>query len=191
MSLSRKTDSTTELVTLQEAKDFLRVTFNDDNSLIDSLRKAARKWCDNYASISFFTQTWTLRLDGFPGDDRHIELWRPPVQSVTSVKYYDSNNSLQTWDSSNYIVDTKSNTARIDAINSYPDTYDRVDAVEVEYIAGYADIDDVPEDIKQAVLILIADFYEIRQNVIVGSQVNERNVTRMILDQYKDYYAIR
>ena len=190
MSLKRTTDSTLEVVTLQEAKDFLNVNYDDHNSLIDSLRKASRKWCENYASISFLTQTWTLKLDHFPSEE--IELWMPPIQSVTSVKYYDQDNSFQTLDSSLYNVDINSNTARIQHVNDdWPDTYDRVDAVEVIYVAGYSDIDEVPEDIIVAVKHLIADFYEIRQNVIIGSQVNERNVTRMILDQYKDYYAIK
>lgn len=185
------TDSAIELVTLQDAKDFLRIDHNDENARIDSLRKAARRWCETYVQQSFFTKTLTLNLDYFPSDDKPIYLRRGPVQSVTSLKYYDTNNSQQTWNSSNYFVDTSSEVGRIYADNvSYPDLYDRPNAIEVIYVAGYSDIDDVPLDFKEAVLHLIAEWYEVRGNVIVGAQVNEHSTTKAILDQYRINYSI-
>ncbi len=65
---------------------------------------AARADCENYCRRVFITQTWLLRRDSFPGRDfryealgyAHIELPKPPFQSVYFLQYVDVSGTLQT-----------------------------------------------------------------------------------------------
>jgi uncharacterized phiE125 gp8 family phage protein len=190
MSLRQSVDSTSEVVTLDEAKQSLRIDHNEDDSYINGLIKASRKWAEDYCQRSFFTQTWVMELDSFPNINC-IELLMSPIASVSSIKYYDADNTQQTWDSSNYRVDTGSRIGRIEAVDTWPTTYDILNAVEITYVAGESSISSVDEGIKTAIKIMVGDLYELRQNVIVGSQVNVRNTTEILLNSYKIYYAYK
>jgi len=191
MSYKRTVDSTTELISLADAKLHLRVDHTDDDSLIDAIRASARKWAEKYAERSFFTQTWVRNLDVFPDSDDVIELLNGPVQSVTTLKYFDEDDVQQTWDASNFRVDINSQVARIEAVDSFPDTFDRIDAIEITYLAGETDIADVDEEIVTAVKVFIADLYENRESFIKGTQVNMIDIVKMLLNQVKVYNVIK
>ena len=77
--------------------------------------------------------------------EENIYINRNPVTSVSQIQYYDGDNVLQTLSTSNYIVDTKSKPGRI-YVSDLEGTYTRPNAVEVTFVAGYADIDAVPEE---------------------------------------------
>lgn len=193
MNYKRTVDSTTEPVTLTEAKAFLEIDHSDRDTLITSLIKAARKWCENYMQRSIFTQTWALTMDILPGTDV-IELLRGPVQSIVTFKYYDSANSLQTWtdDNSNFRLDISGDIARIQSVNGWPTVYDRKGAIEITYLAGEDTATAISEDIEHAIKMKVSDMYEIRQNTIIGSQVNLiEQGSKDLLDPYKIYYAFK
>ena len=99
----------------------------------------------------------------FEGFCEPLVLLYPPLSSVTSVKYYDSDNTLQTLDSSVYLVDTYSEPGTITLApnQSWPSVKDRVNAVQVEYVAGYGtSSSDVPEEARQTIIALAVDMYE-------------------------------
>jgi uncharacterized phiE125 gp8 family phage protein len=108
---------------------------------------------------------------------------------MTHVKYYDTNDTLQTLASSNYILDNISQPARIgiSVDGTLPNLADRINAVEVKYTVGYGELSsDVPEGIKSAVLITIGNWYENRQSVITGRTATELPLSsQYLLDQYK------
>lgn len=189
MALKRTSAPASPIVTLDEAKTHLRVDHTDDDTYITALVDAAISVAENYTERSFFTQTWTLKLDDFPTD--YIELIRGPIASVTSVKYYNSDNTLTTIDSADYRVDTYSTVARIEHTDTWPTTYDRIDAVEVVFVAGQL-VADVPDDIKTAVKLIVGHLYQNRQDVITGTQVNQIPMgSRYLLDPYKVYYVAK
>lgn len=188
MGLRRSVDSTSELISLQDLKNHLRIDHDDDNALLEGIRKGARKWAENYCQRSFFTQTWVLELDHFPDTDC-IELLMSPIQSVSSIKYYDSSDVQQTWSSSEYRVDANSQIGRIQPVNDWPNVYEKQNAVEITYVAGNTSLSDIPDYVKTGVMIQCGDMYELRQNVVIGSQINVRNTTELLLDSYKVYYA--
>lgn len=95
-----------------------------------------------------------------------IDIPLPPLQSVTTVKYYDADNVEQTLSSGRYTVDTTSEPARIviDA-DGWPAIYDRANAVTVRFVCGYgATTADVPASLRAAMLLHIGDLFENRQN---------------------------
>ncbi len=169
ISINLKTAPTLDPVTLAEAKLHLRVDpdLNEDDALITSLIKAATEAAQTYTRRQFVSATYELRFDRFP---YQINLLRPPLVSVTSVKYLDSNGDEQTVDDGDYEVDIHSTVGRIrpKGAASWPTTGDFLGAVIVEYVAGYGAPAALPDDMRSAILLTIGHLYEHREDVLVG-----------------------
>lgn len=185
-SLKEDTLSVNPLFTTTEAKDFLKVDTTADDTLIDSLIKAATQSCQIFTNRYFLDTRVTQYSDNW---FEFYRLYKSPVIAITHVKYYDTNDTLQTLASSNYILDNISQPARIGISidGTLPNLADRINAVEVKYSVGYGfTSDDVPEGIKQAVLITIGNWYENRQTVITGRTATELPLSsQYLLEQYK------
>jgi len=169
MSLILVTAPATEPVTLTEAKAHCRVDYTDDDTLITSLIVAAREYCEEITRRAFITQTWDYKKDRFKGDE--IDLPKGPLISVTSVKYIDNTGTEQTLATSEYDVRTyTSEQGEIGLAFSkfWPVVRAVDDAVTIRFVAGYGAASDVPQAIKQAMLMLIAHWYENRESVIAG-----------------------
>jgi uncharacterized phiE125 gp8 family phage protein len=123
-----------EPITLTEAKAWLKVDGTDDDALLTSLITAARIACENYAGLSFITQTRTVKLDRFCGD---VILPYGPVASVTSVAYKKEDDTDGTINSSDYTLDIQSGLSKI-RINEdgWPYTNRTLNNVVVTYVAG-------------------------------------------------------
>lgn len=159
-----------------EAKAYLRIDGTNEDTLVDSLIIAARQQAETFTGRALCTQTWDLVLDQFPGDDAPIDVPLPPLQSVTSITYLDTNGTTQTLSSSVYIVDSKNEPGRIALAvgESWPDTQaDRINAVTVRFVCGYGAADAVPEGIKTAIKLLVSHWFEHREPVVVGSISSE------------------
>ena len=189
MFRSLKEDTLAEvnpLFTTQEAKDFLKVDTTADDALIDSLIKAATQSCQIFTNKYFINTIVTQYSDNWI---EFYRLYKSPVIAITHVKYYDTNDTLQTLHPSNYILDNSSQPARIgiSVDGTLPNLADRINAVEVKYSVGYGELSsDVPEGIKQAVLITIGNWYENRQTVITGRTATELPLSsQYLLEQYK------
>jgi uncharacterized phiE125 gp8 family phage protein len=158
-----------EPITTNEAKAHLRIDASDEDNLITGYITAARQLCELYARRALVTQTWDLSLEQWPGCDQ-IELPRPPLQSVTSISYIDSNGATSTLASSSYIVDTASEPGRV--ILAYGATWPTVTlrpgpAITVRYVAGYGAAAAVPELYKQALKLIVGHFFENREQVVL------------------------
>jgi uncharacterized phiE125 gp8 family phage protein len=185
-SLKENTLATNPLFTTAEAKDFLKVDTTADDTLIDNLIKAATQSCEVYTNRYFLDTLVTQYADKWSDINT---LYKSPVSSITHIKYYDSDDSLQTLDTSVYLLDEVSQPARIGLKpnQSFPNLADRINAIEVKYTVGYGtSSSDVPEAIRQAVLITIGNWYENRQTVITGRTATELPLSsQYLLNQYK------
>jgi len=168
-----KTAPTTTPISLAEAKSFLRIDsdFDDDNTYITSLINVATSMVEEFTRRRLITQTFNIFYDEFPP---YIDLQIGEVASVTHIKYYDTSNALQTLATSNYDVDTKIRPGRIyqSEDGDFPNTYERPNAVEVEFVVG-ASASDIPAPIIQAIYIIVGRYYENRQDVVTGTIVSE------------------
>jgi len=175
-SLIRYTAPAAEPVTVAEAKTHCRVDTSADDSYIGTLITAAREYIEETLDISMITQTWEARYDVFPLWE--IILPRPKMATGTvTVIYRDEAGQSQTITSAAgaFQVDSNIVPGRI-----YP-LYDSVwpavrgdeNSVTVRWNAGYgATGASVPAILKQAILLLVAHWYEMRQPVQAGySQV--------------------
>lgn len=162
------TQPTVEPVTVAQAKQHCRVLDAYEDDQFEAWIPAARKLVEQRTSRALTTTTFTLTACSFPSG-RVIELPRSPLLSVVAVRYYDEDNAQQTFSSSNYRVvtpDERHGWLELDQDASWPALYDRTDAVEIEFTAGYgATADDVPAALKQAVLILVDHFYNNRSAI--------------------------
>jgi uncharacterized phiE125 gp8 family phage protein len=104
-------------------------------------------------------------------------MWLPraaPLQSVTSVKYYDTSGVQQTLSASTYQVDTFSEPGRILLAPNqvWPSVQaGRALAVEVLYVVGWTSADNIPADILEAIYLRVGTRHAFREDVIAGSGI--------------------
>ena len=161
MSLQLVTPPALEPVTLADAKAHLKVDTADDDALIGTLITAARARAEWHTGRALIAQSWILWLDAFP-DDGVIEVPLPPLKSVDSVTLFDAQNADTAVDTANYAVDTASQPGRIVFGCTYvpPANLRRRNAAAVAFDAGYGSAaSDVPADIREAILEIVAGLY--------------------------------
>lgn len=180
-----------EPVSLAEARLHCRVDGTAEDTLLSLFITSARRAAEHLCGRAFVTQTWELRLDAFPAAE--IELAKPTVLAITSLKYTDAAGVEQTIDPSNYALDP------YDAVSpgwllpavgySWPATQDIANAVRVRFTAGYGAAAAVPANIKSWMLLQIAAAFRNReafQSGISAAELPNRYVDAL-LDSERTY----
>lgn len=134
-------------VTLVEAKLQCRVTTPDLDTLFINLIAEATGDAESETSRALYTQTLELQLDYWPNDahlpaaERYaIVVPRPPVQSITSVKYINAaGTEITLVENTDYIVQIADPRTRIAPKEGtvWPATIARPGCIRVRYVAGY------------------------------------------------------
>lgn len=173
-------------VSLTEAKSHLKVDTTADDTYITSIIKAATQLSEEYTN-RFFIDTV---IEQYASSFADLQtLFKSKVSAVAYVKYYDSDNSLQTLSATVYNTQLNYEPSQIQLADnqSFPKITSRNDAVLARYTVGYgSSASDVPEIIKQAILLTIGNFYQNRNSVIVGRIATELPLNvKWLLDTYK------
>lgn len=174
MALTRTVDPTAWPVTDEAIREHCNVTDHDDDARLSEYIKAATRHIERLSRKQLITQTWRATGDNWPGDI--IELPKRPLQSVTSVKYYDSSDVQQTASSGLYTVDTDATPGRIvlDYGESWPTNRGHKNDIEVTFVCGYGDAgSDVPDTLIHAMKMLISHWNELREATITGTIIAE------------------
>lgn len=145
-----------------------------DDPRLSILITAARQHAEQELGRYLVTQTLDAYFDDFPRYDnprfpsREIRL--PPLQSVASVKYIDTDGVLQTLAADQYTVDANAKPARIYPAYglAWPDTLDIENAVTIRFVAGYGTAAAVPACIKHWLLMRVRMMYDNPAPFIVG-----------------------
>ncbi len=174
IALTRVLAPTSYPVTATQVKAQCRIDGTDDDTWIDDAIAAGTRYVEEYTRRQLITATWEQYLDEFPsgtGDDARILIARPPLQSISSIEYTDTDGNSQTVSSSDYRVDAISQPGRVEPAygKTWPTARDVSNAVKITFIAGYGAASAVPEPIKHAILMLIGHWYENRETVVVGT----------------------
>lgn len=164
----------------------------DDTLLSEIIIPAARDRMEAETGRAGISQTWDLFLDAFPACE-YIRLPKPPLQSVTYVKYYDLTGTLQTLTvNTGYVVQApagpKARSGRIGLpyATSWPTTLPQIGAVVIRFVCGYGDTPgDVPALLRAAMLLDIGTLYAERENVIRGAAVEMPSGARDIYWSYR------
>lgn len=157
-------------VSVEDAVAHVNAQGAGDDTIIEAFLNAAVERLDGHTGIlgrALVTQTW--RQD-FPGFADRLRLPLATVASITHVKYYDGNNTLQTLSSTVYSLfkDGAGPYIELAPAQSWPGCYSRPDAVQVTFVCGSA-VASVPAPIKAAILLMVGDLYAFRETAQVGS----------------------
>jgi len=181
-------------VNLHEAKDHMRVDTDntDHDSDITFCLTAARQWVERFLNRRLMTQTVTKYWQDWPDKD-YIIMPYGNLQSVTSIKYKDTDGTQSTWSSSYYIVDTDEEPGRV--VLAYGESWPTTtlyptNPIEIIYSCGYgAYAGNVPEPIRQAIKIYAADLFENRESIVIGASTAKLRTIEALLWPYKLWMA--
>ncbi len=173
----------TDVVTLPEARLWMRIDGTDEDTLITSLIKSAEDWLQGYLGVKFIDQELTFTADWFPGQNDNQNLSRAvlnenqrggdlaivldyvPMTAVTSVSYVDDDNAtialVENTDYTPVVAGPKTN-GRVqpkDRVWSRFSNQRTFAACQVVYRVGYANAAAVPELIKTAIKDLVTYMY--------------------------------
>lgn len=203
--LRRTVAPTSEPVTTDEAKLHLRLSLDatDEDAVVDRCIAAARQWFEDRTGRALINQTWKYTIDNWYASESvrrpgFIYLPRAPLSSITSVYYTATDGSSTLWDSANYTVDTESEPGRLALAysKSWPVTREVVNAIQITYVAGYgATASSVPDGVKAALMVLIANLYHKRGGEDEGKDQDTESIDRilsrwMVGDSYFDFAGV-
>jgi uncharacterized phiE125 gp8 family phage protein len=146
-----------EPISVAEAKQHAKINQDKDDVTVARFIKTAREAAEDYMNRALYTQTWQLVLDCF-ADIIHLPR-AAPLQSVTTVKYWDTAGVQQTLASTFYTVDTVARPGRLTrAYNQvWPPLQDRYSGkIEITYVVGFSTVAAIPERIKQGIRMYVA-----------------------------------
>lgn len=141
-----------------DVKLYAHISHSVEDGIITGWIKYAREQVEQFWKRALITQTWEVTFDKFPVVP--FNLPRPPLQSVTSIKYYDVDNTEYEFAASNYFVDTDHEPGRINLEHgiSWPAvTLRDINGLKIRFVAGYGDAaTDVPQAAKEAITLYCA-----------------------------------
>lgn len=171
MALELLSGPSSEPVSLDEAKVYLRIDHSDEDALIASLITTSRLQVEAGLGLALIEQQWMVQADCWPLSGV-VDLPLRPLQSVDEIRVLDGDGVPTILDSLTYAVDTNGDRPRVASRTGYwPLPGARLAGIEIDITAGFGtDAADVPEDLRQALLALLAHWYEHRGLVELGSQ---------------------
>ena len=180
-----------EPVSLDEVKAHLRIDHVDEDVLIASLVSAARVHLETMLGLSFITQQWMLVLDNW-SVGHSLPLPLGPVQQITGINLYDADDQASVIASSDYSLDAISQPPRLvwRASSPRPVPGRAHNGIEISLTTGFGPAaNDVPQPLRQAILLLVTHWYEHREPVGLANEIKE--IPQMITMLTNSYRRVR
>ena len=158
-----------EPVSLAEAKAHLRVDTASEDTFIAGLITTSRLQVEAILALALIAQNWTWRFDVWPR--KSVTFPMGPVSAVASVRIQNSDLSFTTLAPATYIVDGRAEPPRLIPVGGmFANPGVAALGVEIAFTAGYgATAADVPTPLKQAILLLVAHWFENREPALDGA----------------------
>ncbi|EOG7618215.1 head-tail connector protein [Vibrio parahaemolyticus] len=174
--------SFSEVVSYEEAKRHLRLWDDDQQLYVQSLIDAAVSSAEKYLNRLIIESTVLVTVDHI---DNQLPLGK--AKSVEEVTYYLPDGSQHVLEPSAYVFSKVRNKvilntdarAHLRSIGAH--------SFEVTMVTGWS-ADEIPADVKHAVLMLVATLFEMREDATVGQGVMVINVPithRYLLNKHK------
>lgn len=173
MRLTLLSGPAAEPLELDDVKAHLRIDGDDEDALLGSLITTSRSHVETAMGLALITQTWRWQADCWP-QGGVVELMTRPVQSVEQIALRDGEGTQTVVDASVYSVDTSGQTGRVAPRDgAWPEPGKHLSGIEIDFTAGFGDAGtDVPEPIRQALRLLVAHWYEVRNPVHIGQMAS-------------------
>ncbi len=174
-------------VTLTETKEWLRVDGTDQDDVITALIRAATEWAEFYTQRAFINRALQVTFASFPPVGVDLYLLKPPVSQLPGIAYVDSAGADQVFDPADVTFERATGLVRVnrDASENWPQN---VFSATFDYTAGFGPTDEfVPEEIKTAVKIAIAQMFEMRMDQTFGAQASkpQTKASMALLQQFR------
>jgi len=147
-----------EPVALADLKADLRIAHTDDDAQLDRLNAEAREWVEQRTEWQLALKTWELTIDYFPADELLLPL--RPIGEVLSIHYNDVAGFEQIMPVTDYYLDNAGEFGWVFPNVAWPATLDAVNAVRVEFTAGFADSELAPRALKSAITLQVQELYD-------------------------------
>lgn len=159
-----------EPLTLSDIKEHLRLTTNDDDSAVSQLLVAARHALEARAGLAFLPQQWRLSVDGSGGHAgcraygySDIILPITPIRTIDQIECVHQDGTKMVIEPDQYITQTGS-VGRIQIKGSLPISIKPFGGLEITFTAGHDAIDRIPAELRHAIRLLTAHFFENRES---------------------------
>lgn len=160
-------------ISLEEAKEHLRIFHDDDDDTIAAYLASAVSFLDGHSGVlgrCLVSQEWTAAFPGWPGSGM-LRLPFPDVSEAV-VAYSDADDAEHEVSASLFQLahDAQGSFIWLRRGFNRPTVHDdRLDPVRVTFTAGYGDAADVPGALKAAIRLIVGHLYENRESVVVGT----------------------
>jgi len=172
-----------EPVTLAELKDFARIKYTAEDTLLEGFITAARMAAEEYTGRAFISRTIKALMDYWPGTVVHLP--KPPLISITKVATLDEDDTETEYDSDNYYIMTGATPGRLilkKGVSAPSNTSRDYGGFLIRYKAGYGvHPDSVPEGIKEGIKVWVA----VIQATRLIDPKNPPPEARVFLDLYR------
>lgn len=173
------------LLAVDEAKSYLRVTHTADDYDLVRMIAATTAEAEEIMGRALARRTYDLTLDAWP-TTRTLALPMPPLVSVTSVTYTDTDGASTVFSSAGYIVNTAASPGLLVLKTGYdwPSvTLRESAAIVVRYVAGY-EYTAIPLRWKHLVAALLSIDFENRDSLAAdAARQREHIVKRLMADR--------
>lgn len=171
-------------VSLLDAREQVTVEHVEDDRLLRRLIKSATDYAEQYCNRPILASTWAHYFDVF---ENPLKIAMAGVRTIDSVVYQDSDDVEQTLAASAYYTDVYRHPMVLMPVDSFPNTFDRPNAVTVTVSAGFLD-GAVPEAIRHAILMMVAHHFENRESAVLGTIGTEVPMSaKMLMDAHRVY----
>lgn len=163
-------------VSVADCKQDLRLetSFTLEDDLIESYIVAASKYASEVVGRKLVSETikYSIENTDYCGN---VKLPFMPVSSISEIQYYDSDNASQTLDANDfYLYNYDNESVLVPKTNTvWPTIYNRRDAINITFVAGYGNATDIPPTITKAIRLLVAHWYENRTASVVGVSITD------------------
>ncbi len=182
-------------VSLEQVKAHLRIDHSDEDPSLQTYIDAATGWLGGPNGIlgkTLVGETWRQTYAAFVSP-LVLAATPNPVASVTQVRYRGIDGVQQVLDETAWSLiygPVAGETGSFYQIvaptgQSWPPTAADDDAVWVDYVAGYGEPSQVPAPIRQAILLLVGDFYAHRETSDAQSFTELPYALRMLLSNFR------
>lgn len=156
-------EASTLFVTPEEVQRNLRITNNAEWTVIIEKVKAATRYVEERAGKKISGDQFSLIKPSINASE-NVTFSHTPVYSIDSITYYDTDNEQQTYNIANLYFFQTEDCAYLEPLagNSWPEVYDRPDAITITYTTGYPSTIPPPHNLKQAIILLASHWMENR-----------------------------
>jgi uncharacterized phiE125 gp8 family phage protein len=181
MDFAVTTQPTAEPLLLDDVKNYLRTIVGDDSedaAILIPMITAAREFCENATGRALAVCTVTA----YPRNFEPAYLPRLPIVSLESASYKDKDGVEHVLEDGECVISNdKVYFPNVNATSLYG-----INPIQVSYTAGYSE-GTLPPALRQAMLMLIAHWYNNREAVQIGSRINEVSADHAFENLIKHY----